>query len=118
MTYWLLGTVVCTTLFILSRSNNVNIFEEEPNCFTRSPNLSKIGAITIANEPPVKENNGLKTIDENYVNADTNADVDDTDTTDISKTGAVLLLDEIVTKAASAASNSRKLQNDFNSIKF
>lgn len=115
--YWLPGMVICTTLFVLSRSTHVNIFEEQPGLsprsgfFTKSPNLSKIGATT-ANESPAKENKGLKTIYEK------DADTHGLETNGVPKSaGAVLLLNEIVTKAASAANNSR-LQRDFNSIKF
>lgn len=119
-TYWLTGTIICTTLFLLSRMTHVKIFEDEQNLFNKSPNLSKIGAIKSTNEvptnevpnnEPAKENNGLKTVNENEVVAN------ELDMNGVPRTGAVLLLNEIVTKAASAANNSR-LQKDFNSIKF
>lgn len=65
----------------------------------------------VTSELPIEENNELKTINEK------NSDVKEQDTNGVSKTGAVLLLNELVTKAASAANDSR-LQNDFNSLKF
>ncbi|XP_055302266.1 sensory neuron membrane protein 1-like [Sitodiplosis mosellana] len=113
LTYWLFGTIICTTLFVLSRYANVNIFEEGQSVFMKSPNLSKIGAITTASELSDKVNDGLKTIDEK----DADVNVNGEDTNSHSKNGAVILLNEIVTKAASAANKSR-LQTDFNSIKF
>lgn len=83
--------------------------------FTKSPNLSKIGAITTASKLPAKETNGLKTTEDK--DADVNVKVGQHDTNGISNNGAVILLNEIVTKAASAA-NSSRLQKDFNSIKY
>lgn len=115
LTYWLFGTVICTTLFVLHRYTNVNIFEEEEqSMFTKSPSQSKVGVVTNASEriPPI-ENNDLKTIEEK----DDDVNLNEQDASNASQTGAVILLNEIVTKAASAA-NNRRLQNDFNSIKF
>lgn len=82
--------------------------------FTKSPSQSKIGVVTNTSEriPPI-ENNELTTIEEK----DADVNLNEQDASNASKNGAVILLNEIVTKAASVA-NSRRLQNDFNSIKF
>lgn len=74
--------------------------------FTKSPSQSRIGI-----QP--RENNDLKTIEEK----DADLNLNEPDASNASMNGAVILLNEIFTKAASAA-NSTRLQNDFNSMKF
>lgn len=80
--------------------------------FTKSPNLSKIGAITTVKGNEVKnEENESPAQENNVINNEKNAVIKDASS--VSETGAVLLLNEIVSKAA----NNSRLQNDFNSIK-
>lgn len=99
MTYWLLGTIICTTLFILTRFTSFQILEEQDDSmFKKSPNLAKLGVMTVAKSATIK----LNSIDSNGK-----------DNADAVQNGAKLLLDEIVTKAASAAINKSQLQMDF-----
>lgn len=114
--YWLPSTIICTTLFVLSRFTNVSIFEVDQNIFSKSPNLSKIGAITKVKENEVRNEENVSPAQEKNVKNNEKNDVKDLDANGVPETGAVLLLNEIVSKAASAANNSR-LQSDFNSIK-
>lgn len=82
--------------------------------FTKSPNLSKIGAITTVKGNEVKnEENESPAQENNVMNNKKNAVIKELDANGVPETGAVLLLNEIVSKAA----NNSRLQNDFNSIK-
>lgn len=54
MTYFLCGTIVCVSLYLLSKFTTVDVIEQE-NMFTRSPNaILKIVPITMVSELPAK----------------------------------------------------------------
>lgn len=99
MTYWLFGTVICSTLYFLDRFTNVNIIEEEKT-FQRSPNMiSKVAPITTVSEITQIENIiefGVK-LGEKEHNGNENG---------------VFLLKEVVTEATKVA-NKSQLQKDF-----
>ncbi|XP_031629088.1 sensory neuron membrane protein 1-like, partial [Contarinia nasturtii] len=105
MTYWLLATIGCTTIFLLTRYTDINVLEKDA-LFTRSPQISKIGPIvTMVSEQPLKDFNGVEANEK-----------DQHDKNCLPKTDAVLLVNEIVTRATSAA-NKGHLQNDFDQPK-
>lgn len=115
--YWLPSTIICTTLFVLSRFTNVNIFEENQNIFNKSANLSRIGAITTVKENEVKnEEIESPTQEKNVTVNEKNDDVKELDANGVPGTSAVLFLNCSISKAANAANNS-PLQNELNSIK-
>lgn len=112
MTYWLLGTIISTTLFILTRFTSFKILEEEDDAmFKKSPNLAKLGVMTVANSAVQNGNEMSPNGKESELNDTQNAK----NTNNIHE-GATLLLKELVSEAASAAINKSKLQ-DFDNAK-
>lgn len=106
MTYWLFGTVICSTIYILERFTNISIVEEEKT-FTKSPNsIAKVVPITTVSES-TQIDDGIEVISfEKDVNENGNG------TNGVSKASAELLLSEVVTEATKAANRSQ-LQKDF-----
>lgn len=103
MTFGLIGTIVCLTVFVLSRYTNIDVIEEE-KAFTKSPQLiSTLGTIKMVGQVTSKLNNGTeKKLKEN------SPDVNDDSV--VPSMGTVLLVEEIVSKAASAANKGHSLQ--------
>lgn len=104
MTYGLIGTVICTTVYILNRFTDIDVLEEE-KAFTKSPHLiSTLGSIKmVASIEDNRIDKKLKRNGTDKKNEDTNGDP---------SIAAVLLVSEVVTKAASAA-NKIRLQRNF-----
>lgn len=100
------GAITCFVLFLLMRYTSVDLIEAE-GTFKKSPQfISKLGEIMMVSELKPKEN----------INTDENVDKD-TDAVhengnNMPSTGAVLLLDEVVSKAVREVKKS-KLQGDF-----
>lgn len=103
MTYGLIGTIICSTVFILNRYTDIDVLEEE-KAFTKSPHLiSTLGSIKMVASI---EDNGidkkLKRNGTDKINKDTKGDP---------SIAAVLLVSEVVTEAASAANKIRLQRN-------
>lgn len=104
MTYWLFGTVICSTIYILERFTNISIVEEEKT-FTKSPNsIAKVVPITTVSES-TQIDDGIEVIS-------FEKDANGNGTNGVSKARAELLLSEVVTEATKAANRSQ-LQKDF-----
>lgn len=99
MIYFLLATIVCSVIFILTRYTNINVLEKD-TMFTRSPHMTKVEPITMVSEQPPKDCNSVE------VNGK-----GEHEKNGFPKTDAVLLLNEIMTRATKNATNG--LQNEF-----
>lgn len=80
--------------------------------FKRSPNLAKLGIVTVVKSADLNGNDNNSNGKESEMNDTRN----EKGTHNISD-GATLLLNEIVTEAASAANNKSRLQRDFDHSK-
>lgn len=106
MTYWLFGTVICSTIYFLERFTNISVVAEEKT-FTKSSNsIAKVVPITTVSET-IRIDNGIEVI---TFKKDVNGNGNETNGT--AKASAELLLSEVVTEATKAA-NKSQLQNDF-----
>lgn len=101
MTYWLFGTIICTTLFVLTRYTNLNVLEKVTE-FQKSPNISKVDVIPVVDDTRVKDNKGIGNVQK---------------TNELHRTDAVSILNEILTRASTAASKN-KLQQKFEQSTF
>lgn len=106
-TYGLIGTITCLTLFILIRFTDVKVLEEE-KVFVRSPHLiSTLGGIKVVNQAAdAKSKNGTQRNSEqkNQANANNNGN-----TMQVPSIDAVLLVNNVVNKAAASAANKNKV---------
>lgn len=103
MTFGLFGTIICSTLFVLKRYTNVDIFEEETTFIPSSNAISKIISVAKAKETASKTNRGTilnlrEKRNGEMINGAANAN-------------AMLMLSEVVTEATKAA-NTNNLQRD------
>lgn len=109
MTIGLIGSITCLTVFIVDRFTNFNIIEEE-KAFNKSPHLiSTLGSIAINKVTSEIDNKISKKSEQIEVNK--NDEVLNGGGPMDPSMNAVLLVREVVTKAASAANKSR-LQYD------
>lgn len=106
MCYWLLATIISITIFILKRFTNVNIFEKENEIFKKSPNISKLGVITVVGTA-IKKDTETKTKGKENIDANENG-IDSA-----SQAGATILLNEIIRQAVSANHNKNQLHTNF-----
>lgn len=100
MTYFLFGTIVCVSLYLLKRFTTVDVIDQE-NMFTRSPNtilktvpITMVSSVISEMTPNVDidfeiKQHELCTIDKNGNGCN-----------DVSKTNPISLLNEVVTEAA------------------
>lgn len=101
MTFGLIGSITCLTVFILDRFTNFNIIEEE-KAFNKSPHLiSTLGSIAINQVTSKIDNKISKKSEQIEVNKN-----DEVLNGGGPSTNAVLLVREVVSKAASAANKS------------
>lgn len=99
MTYYLCGTIVCVSLYLLKRFTTVDVIEQE-NMFTRSPNaILKTVPITMVSTI-ISEMPPNKNIDYEMKQQELYLDKNGNDCNELSKTNSILLLNEIVTEAA------------------
>lgn len=100
MTYWLFGTIICSTIYLLDRFTNVNVIEEEKT-FTKSPNsIAKVEPIMVISE--------LTHIEDAFDEKTEKIAVEsEYDINGISKS-AVVLLSEVVTEATKAANKNQR----------
>lgn len=99
MTYFLCGTIVCVSLYLLERFTTVDVIEQE-NVFTRSPNaILKTAPITmvssIINEMPPNID-----IDFEMEQREFYTDKNGNGCNHLSKTNPISLSNEIVTETA------------------
>lgn len=103
ITYWLFGTIICSTIYFLNRFTNVDVIEEEKT-FTKSPN-------SIAKTEPIMVISELTQIEDAFDEKTEKIAVENEyDINGISKS-AVVLFSEVVTEATKAA-NTSELQTD------
>lgn len=93
MTYFLVGTIVCVSLYLLKRFTTVDVIEQE-NVFTKSPNaiLKKTIPITMVSELPPN-------VDIDSEMKQRQLDLNENEC-DLSSSNAILMLSEIVSEAA------------------
>lgn len=97
MTVFLFGAISCSTLYLLGKFSNFNIFEVEPT-FRKSPNaILKILPITTLS----KEEAFRASKDDIIVRSlERSADINEKDVNNIVNTNAMLLLSEVVEEAS------------------
>lgn len=110
MTYYLCGTIVCVSLYLLKRFTTVDVIEEE-NMFTRSPNaILKTVPITmvtsIISEIPPKID-----IDFEMKQQEFGQDQNENGCDDESRRNAVILLNEINAAKMAKTDDNSQMQN-------
>lgn len=108
MTVSLFGAIFYTSLYLLMKFSNFNIFESEQT-FKRSPNaISKIATVLpISNEAAFRANKEdiiMKTVEQIANENEKNVD-------NIANTNAMLLLSEVVEEASKASRIQKKQQS-------
>lgn len=95
LTYYLFGTIICVSLYLLKRYTTVNVIEQE-NMFTKSPNtMFKTVPITmvssIINELPPKVD-----IDFEMKDRELHKDKNGNECSDEARANSIMLLNELV----------------------
>lgn len=66
---WFMATIICTTIFLLTRYTNINVLEKDGCLFEKSPSQTEMGINSTIFKQHTKVNNKMKT---NRMDADIN----------------------------------------------
>lgn len=110
-TYYMFGTIICVSLYLLQRYTTVNVIEEE-NMFTRSPNaVSKAVPITMVSsfisELPPKVDIDYELKNKEFLKDNKS---EESDGNEEARKNAILLLNEIVAVKISETDDDGRIQ--------
>lgn len=66
---WFMATIICTTIFLLTRYTNINVLEKDGCLFEKSPSQTEMGINSTIFKQRAKVTNGIET---NRMDADIN----------------------------------------------